>query len=182
MRFCKQTLFVWIVTNGLWGNWPHKPRFLCLRKTEEVDITSQFLVSTNLSVMELHVTHSMLIDTDQNLIEKQWAWHFFQRFGPQRIWGTEQHPQYYICEAKPLPLWVLWRLLCKHKRMLLFWVLETSMFTSHSVLKKKSLLLKNLLFPPGSKHLPSVHRGTRKSTWKCSNFTVIRKGVILHLR
>lgn len=56
------------------------------------------------------------------------------------------------------------------------------MFTSHSVLKKKSLLLKNLLFPPGSKHLPSVHRGTSKSTWKCSNFTVIRKGVILHLR
>lgn len=95
---------------------------------------------------------------------------------------TPDPKQYYICEAKPLPLWVLWRLLCKHKRMLLFWVLETSVFTSHSVLKKKSLLLKNLFFPPGSKHLPRVHRGTRKSTWKCSNFTVIRKGVILHLR
>lgn len=102
VRFCKQTLFVWIVTNGLWGNLAHIPSFSCLRKTEEVDIfcPTQFLVSTNLSVMELHVTHSMLMDMDKNLLEKQWAWrwqawppwHFAQRFGPQRILGTEQHP------------------------------------------------------------------------------------------
>lgn len=91
--------FVWIVTNGLWRNGAHKPRFLCLRKTEEVDITPQFLVSTNLSVMEFHVTHSMRMDMDKNLLEKQLAWrwqvwppwHFAQRFGPQRILGTEQH-------------------------------------------------------------------------------------------
>lgn len=50
--------------------------------------------------MEHHVTHPMLMDMDKNLHEKQWGWrwqawppwHFAQRFVPQRILGTEQHP------------------------------------------------------------------------------------------